>query len=341
MNKVVLVSLCSVLMLVQPAYANCDKGWEATTLARTSSNHLLVSDKNIQHGISAGLMSTLVDVHKRINVSSGMYTRLIICNAEETNAFAWKAGNANMIGITLGMIKLLGTDSDAYASLIGHENAHLVFNHGHQREQRSVGLGILQLLVGTALEVVIQKDLGIRGLGSDLSSIGRQALSSSYSRDDERESDKWGVVYAYKAGFDPRGAIRMHQNLATTSNFLSTHPSSEDRINRLQNEIAALAVSNRTDQPTPPASNTYASTDNLIKRSASGVGQVLKVDPRLGYFVAAQTGLHAPVPGMRVEVVSKTGSLTGKIQRVVDGYFSVITDQPIKSVEVGMELKYE
>ena len=336
------IFVLAAVLLSKPALAGCDKGWEVATLASTKINHSLVGDRNNAHFVSADWLRRLTDTRERIDRASGIYTRLLICNSEEVNGFAWKAGMTNMTAITLGMVKLLGNDFDAYAALLGHENAHLIFNHSQQKSDRAIGLGILQLLAGVALEVIFQQNLGLRGLGSDLSSLGNQMISASYSRDAERESDRYGIKYAYQAGFDPDGALRLHRRLAMNSNFLSTHPSSEDRIQLLQKEIADLKVESSSNLAGVKDNQKHQGmTDGGVSESV-GHGQIVSVNARHGYFVATQTSLFAPKVGMKVSLgYALERDLTGTIHRVIDGYFSVIPDQTLSLYSAGKELTYK
>lgn len=330
------------VLISQPVLAACEKGWEVSTLLSTQTNHSLVSEKNNIHSVSADWLQRLTEVRSRIDRASGIYTRLLICNSEEVNAFAWKAGDTNLTAVTLGMVKLLGSDFDAYAALLGHENAHLILRHSQQKSDRALGLGIIQLLAGVALEVVFQQNLGVRGLGSDLSSLGNQAITASYSRDAERESDKYGIRYAHEAGFDPDGAIRLHRRLAMNSNFLSTHPSSDDRIQLLQREIADLKPSSFSNLASAKENQKHLSMTNGGVSERVGYGQILTVNRRHGYFVATQTSLVKPQPGMKVFVgYAMERELTGTIQKVVDGYFSVIPDQMLAFYQEGKEFTYK
>ena len=60
----------------------------------------------------------------------------------------------------------------------------------------------------------------------------------NYSRKHERESDYSGTVWAYEAGYDPMGAVRLHEALAKQDRvgsvpFLRSHPSSWERVKSL------------------------------------------------------------------------------------------------------------
>src|SRR5690606_36813873 len=59
-----------------------------------------------------------------------------------------------------------------------------------------------------------------------------------FSRSQETEADEVGLMYMARAGYDPRAAIDVWRNFAalggSTVDFLSTHPSPGNRIERLQ-----------------------------------------------------------------------------------------------------------
>jgi Zn-dependent protease with chaperone function len=323
-------------------YAGCSKGWEVTTLVATGSDHTLIGERSNSYSVSARWLRGLSDTRERIDQASGIHTRLIICSSEDANAFAWRAGETNMTGVTLGMVKLLGDDFNAIAALLGHENAHLVLNHGQLQSNRSFGLGVIQLLAGVALEVAFQRDMGIRGLGSDLSSLGNQAISAAYSRDAEREADSHGVGYASSAGFNPTGSLTLHRLLATSSNFLSTHPSSEDRIGRLQGKIAEIQALESVNLKEARSDGDLSKKTNHEMSVSIGRGQILSVNRRHGYFVATQTSLLKPQPGMKVFVgYAMERELSGTIQKVVDGYFSVLPDQMLAFYPEGKEFTFK
>jgi predicted Zn-dependent protease len=59
-------------------------------------------------------------------------------------------------------------------------------------------------------------------------------IGLKYSRQDEREADFGGLTYMVRAGYDPRGMVKVMQTLESLNNdsppeFFSTHPSPEKR----------------------------------------------------------------------------------------------------------------
>lgn len=319
------------------AFANCKGIWEVNSLAASQRSHLLISDKNQQYQVTATFLTNLVDIHKRIDRASGIFTRFVICNSDEPNAYAWKEGEQNLTAITLGLTRLLGDDYDAYAAIMGHENAHLTQNHIAQKKTSTVGFGILQVLAGIALEVAIQGAGGVSGIGSDIASVGTQAFSASYSRSHEYEADRLGLQYAANAGFSLEGAIRLHEKLKSNGGFLSTHPSSSDRNAELRKIMADMGI---TAPDTPTKNLSPVITKQTLKEPLT-FGMVITAKERLGYYIGSQTGLEEPIPGMRVYLAYENGEkLEGVIRKVTNGYFSVTTDRPFsKTIEGGAILK--
>lgn len=319
------------------AFANCKGIWEVNSLALSQKSHLLISDKNQQYQVTATFLANLADVHRRIDRASGIFTRFVICNSDEPNAYAWKEGEQNLTAITLGLTSLLGEDYDAYAAIIGHENAHLTQNHIAQKKISSVGFGILQVLAGIALEVAIQGAGGVSGIGSDIASIGTQGFSASYSRSHEYEADRLGLQYAANAGFSPEGAIRLHEKLKNSGGFLNTHPSSSDRNVELRKIMSDMGIT----APNNPVKTSAPVITKQITKESTALGMVITAKDRLGYYIGSQTGLEEPIPGTRVSLVYENGEkLDGVIRKVTNGYFSVTTDRPFsKTIEGGVILK--
>ncbi len=72
--------------------------------------------------------------------------------------------------------------------------------------------------------------------------VTRQIISLRYSRKDEREADLGGLEYMVAAGYDPCGMVETMQMLQDQQKdkpieFLSTHPSPENRVGYLTQKI--------------------------------------------------------------------------------------------------------
>lgn len=164
----------------------------------------------------------------------------------QINAFAMPGGK---VAVYTGIFKVAKTDADL-AVVVGHEIAHVVAGHGNERmtQQILAAGGALYIRYGTESLSSRERNmlLAVYGIGS---SVG---VLLPYSRLHESEADKIGLLYSAKAGYDPQVALdfwpRMQaQGGNSPPEFLSTHPSDETRMRKLQQymPIALQAYHNR------------------------------------------------------------------------------------------------
>lgn len=151
-----------------------------------------------------------------------------VLTAPEVNAWCMPGGK---IAVYTGLIEKLNATDDELAAVIGHEISHALREHARERasEQRVAGSVIS---IGSAL-------FGVGSLGqqgAEYAYMGLVGLPNS--RGHETEADRIGVELAARAGYDPRAAVTLWQKMgqlggSAPPTFLSTHPSSADRISDL------------------------------------------------------------------------------------------------------------
>ena len=135
-----------------------------------------------------------------------------------------------------GIINKLNLTDDEIAAIMGHEIAHAVREHGRERVSQAM-----------AQNVIANVALAAAGAGSAQSidaanQIMQYVLVLPNSRQNETEADAIGLEIAARGGYDPRAAITLWEKMSKESTgknppeFLSTHPSNENRIK----ELAAL-----------------------------------------------------------------------------------------------------
>lgn len=158
----------------------------------------------------------------------------------QINAFAMPGGK---VAVYTGIFNVAKTDDDL-AIVMGHEVAHVAAGHGNERvsHQLLAAGGALALQVGTKDMDSDQRQLLLAAYGAG-ASVG---VILPYSRYHESEADEIGLLYAAKAGYDPRAAIGFWERMGASSQgappeFLSTHPSSSTRIRKL-NEMMPKAL---------------------------------------------------------------------------------------------------
>lgn len=126
----------------------------------------------------------------------------------------------------------------ALAVVIGHEVSHALLQHGNQRMSQ----GLLQQLGGVALSVAVaNKPVETQNLFMTAYGAGTTVgLILPFSRNQELEADRFGLIWTAMAGYNPQEAIPLWERMERASQgqsppeFLSTHPSEGRRINQLQ-----------------------------------------------------------------------------------------------------------
>lgn len=158
-----------------------------------------------------------------------------VFDSREANAFALPG---RKIGVFSGMLEV-ATTQDQLAAVLGHEVAHVTQRHSNERVSQQLvaegGLQAASLALGGEGET---HDLALAALG-----VGAQVgILMPFSRTQESEADVVGLDYMARAGFDPRGAIALWQNMEAAGGgsppeFLSTHPSHSSRIHDLEQRL--------------------------------------------------------------------------------------------------------
>jgi Zn-dependent protease with chaperone function len=155
-----------------------------------------------------------------------------LIHSDQINAFCMPGGK---IAFYSGILDKLKLSNDEAAMIMGHEMAHALREHA--RAQMGKGSATsLGLRIGAAL-------LGLGQVGDIAADLGTQLLSLQFSRSDETEADLVGLELAARGAFQPNASVTLWQKMAAASggaasmSFLSTHPSSPDRIKTLQRNV--------------------------------------------------------------------------------------------------------
>ena len=169
--------------------------------------------------------------------------------SEKLNGFKWeynlvddKAVNAwcmpgGKIVVYTGLLPVTQNEA-ALAVVIGHEVSHALIQHGNTRMSQ----GLLQQLGGVALSVAVaNKPVETQNLFMTAYGAGTTVgIMLPFSRNQELEADRYGLIWTAMAGYNPQEAIPLWERMERASQgqsppeFLSTHPSEGRRINQLQ-----------------------------------------------------------------------------------------------------------
>lgn len=152
----------------------------------------------------------------------------LLADEQTINAFALPGGQ---IFITQALIARL-QNKDQIAGVLGHEIGHVLGKHSAERIANSNFWKTVSMGASVGMDA-----------GGLINGIGQNVLMGN-SRQDELESDKLGVKFMIKAGYNPEEMIMVMKILKEAAGpnrmpeFRSTHPDPENRIEKIREAIA-------------------------------------------------------------------------------------------------------
>lgn len=159
-----------------------------------------------------------------------------LVKSNEVNAFCMPGGK---IVVYEGILPITQNET-GLAVVLGHEVAHAVAKHANERMSQQIATQYGTAAVGTALG---KTSAGVQQAAAAAIGLGSQyGILLPYSRKQELEADKLGLIFMAMAGYDPTAAAafwtRMSQNSGgSTPEFMSTHPSDNSRIQQIQKDL--------------------------------------------------------------------------------------------------------
>jgi Zn-dependent protease with chaperone function len=193
-------------------------------------------------------------VRFRPDSSSWRWEVQLIDDPKTVNAFCMAGGK---MGIYTGFWEKLNATDDEIAAVMGHEIGHALASH--TREKMSVGMATgIGATVLAAIVSARSSNPSAFGYARDgFTGAAQLAVTLPNSREAEIEADQIGIELAARAGFDPGAAITLWEKMAKEGSgapaFLSTHPSPEDRAQRLRTLSARVDPLYRRAKENPPA----------------------------------------------------------------------------------------
>ena len=156
------------------------------------------------------------------------FTFTLLEDDDMVNAFALPGGP---VFITEALFNRLENEAQL-AGVLGHEIGHVIERHSAERMAKSQ-LG--QQLVGAA--AVGTGDMSTAQVGQAVN----QMMQMKYGRNDELQSDDFGLSLLVTSGYDPREMVRVMEILRDASGggggqpeFMSTHPAPQSRIDAIE-----------------------------------------------------------------------------------------------------------
>ena len=156
--------------------------------------------------------------------------QVTVVKSDVINAFALPGG---YVVVFTGLMKKAESGEEV-AGVLSHELNHVLQRHGLERIVKNVGLL-------TVVAIVLGNQQGLIGM---MKQLGVELLTLKFGREQETEADLTGLQLLQRAKIDPSGMIRFFERLSEKDEgrmeWLSTHPMSTARAERLKAELAAL-----------------------------------------------------------------------------------------------------
>lgn len=224
-----LVTDQQVLSLSNQEY---QKFMQSAKLSTDATNTAMV--KRVGQRLAAAVESYLIS-HGAADEVKNFSWSFNLVQSKEANAFCMPGGK---IVVYEGLLPYTQNDP-SLAIVLGHEIAHAVAKHSAEQMSKQIrqqyatqGVNILGSVLGAG---------DLTNVATGIMQQGFSFANLKYSRNDESEADRMGLVFAAMAGYNPQEAIpfwkRMSQGNNNTNDFLSDHPSDAKRIAALQQEM--------------------------------------------------------------------------------------------------------
>ncbi len=162
--------------------------------------------------------------------SNYQYDFHLLSDEQVVNAFALPGGQ---VFITAALFARLDNE-DQLAGVLGHEIGHVIHRHGAERMAK---MELTQGLTGAA--VIASGDYNTAQAAQMIGNL----INMKYGRDQELESDDFGVRLMIEAGYDPEALVQVMDILEQASGgnkppeFQSTHPSHANRTETIREAI--------------------------------------------------------------------------------------------------------
>ncbi len=168
---------------------------------------------------------------------------ILIDNKKMKNAWCMPGGK---IAVYTGILKV-AKNKHGLATIMGHEIAHAVAKHSVERmsEAMAVNVGVTITDIFTGGKISQTRNTIGRATGMDVLRLG---IMNPFGRKQETEADYLGLIFASLSGYDIRESVGLWERMRDANKgkeppqFLSTHPSSKNRIKNLKGWINKIIL---------------------------------------------------------------------------------------------------
>lgn len=160
-----------------------------------------------------------------------------LIESKDINAWCMPGGK---VAVYTGLLPVT-RDATGLATVMGHEIAHAIAQHAAERISQmtaaQLGGGVVGVAAGGRSE-------GTQQIIGQIYGVGGQLALLNYSRKQETEADRLGLVFMAMAGYNPDNSVLFWERMATAKQgggappeFLSTHPSDATRIAQIRRHL--------------------------------------------------------------------------------------------------------
>ena len=225
------LSLVSEAQLQQMAVSEYQSFLSTNKVVSSSNN----KDAEMVKRVGSRIASAITSYYTKkgnAELMNGYKWEFNLVDNKDVNAWCMPGGK---VVVYTGLLPTAQNEA-ALAVVLGHEITHAVAGHGNERMSQ----GMVAQGLGAVGDLLTSNNPKVNSIFNNTFGLGAQVgVLLPNSRKQEYEADRFGLIFAAMAGYNPREAIpfwtRMSQGGGQKPpEFLATHPSDENRIARLQ-----------------------------------------------------------------------------------------------------------
>lgn len=229
LGAVVLFAWLGSDWLVEFAVSRIPVEWEQK-LGESAYRDFLAKQEVLKEGLAVAAVHEMTERLTSQIADNPYKFEVTVVKSDVVNAFALPGG---YIVVFTGLMKKAESGEEV-AGVLSHELNHVLQRHGLDRIVKTLGLmAVVTILVGDP-----------QGLAGLMKQVGLELVTLKFGRAQETEADLTGLQLLQRAKIDPAGMILFFERLSEKDQgrmeWLSTHPMSTARAERLRAELASL-----------------------------------------------------------------------------------------------------
>jgi Zn-dependent protease with chaperone function len=216
-------------LLVEIAVSRIPVEWEQK-LGESAYRDFLSHQEVMKEGPAVAALGEMTQRMTAQILDNPYKFEVTVVKSDVINAFALPGG---YVVVFTGLMKKAESGEEV-AGVLSHELNHVLQRHGLERIVKNLGLmAVAAIVFGNQ-----------QGLAGMMKQLGVELFTLKFGREQETEADLTGLQLLQRAKIDPSGMITFFERLSEKDQgrmeWLSTHPMSAARADRLKAELAAL-----------------------------------------------------------------------------------------------------